>query len=393
MANSQLVSEAAMLTLAAIAYRGYDLVLPQAVKVPLMREAMNRYLATLAPVKDKWAIVWGPVSHPSGRLKFDDAAMYVAQSLEDADTIVIAIRGTNPPSLTDWITGDLMVKRMHRWPDGPDGSEVSLSAIYGLDLLRNLPARPIVAQVPAASSAMLDWVRAIQPHGSDSVKNWLFGTMDALGPNAHTAAAVQVINEAREREAGDINLTGLLKACVAYRRARKIRNPLQIYLTGHSKGGMLSSALALWLADAQGQGAEHWSDRHEAEINTYSFAAPTAGNAAFAEYFDNRLGTRSHRIYNKYDIVPYAWDNLAAIPSAYGAANPWLSMIADPVARSINGLKYQQVDMGIERSPKVIDHSKPVAWQIAYQHLEGYLEALGLLGEMSAGTFLNPLPF
>jgi hypothetical protein len=394
MAQPVYTREAAMLTLAAIAYRGYDLILPQAVKVPLMREAMNRCLATLGPVKDKWAIVWGPASHPSGRLKFDDAAMYVAQSLEEANTIVIAIRGTNPPSLADWIRGDLMVKQMHRWASAPaGGAKVSLSTINGLELLRNLAAQPLIPDMPVASSGKLDWVRSIKPHGPDDVRSWLIGTMEALGSNAHTAAAIEVINEAREREAGGVNLSGLLKARIAYWRAEKASEPLQIHVTGHSKGGTLGSALALWLADTQGQGPEHWSDRHEAKINLYSFAAPTAGNAAFASHLNNTFGTRSHRIYNKYDVVPRAWDDLNAIPALYGAANPWLVKIAGEISMHVGPLNYKQPGTAIERSPKLLDDSKPVPWQIIYQHLDGYFEALGLLGEMTAGTFLNPLPF
>src|SRR5271154_1383480 len=109
--------EQEMLTLAAITYRGYDLPLQEALRRPLMHREMNRCLATLGPVKEsRWEIVWGPVSHPDGHLGIDDAALFVGRSLRDSNKLVIAIRGTNPLSLTDWIRGDLTVTAMKSWP-------------------------------------------------------------------------------------------------------------------------------------------------------------------------------------------------------------------------------------------------------------------------------------
>jgi triacylglycerol lipase len=359
MPDSDQVREAEMLTLAAIAYRGYDLILPEGLKVRLMREAMHRCLLALRTVKGKWALVWGPVSHPAGRFKFDDAAIYVAQNLLHSNELAIAIRGTNPASVTDWISGDFMVKQMHPWPGANADARVSLSTIHGLDLLRNLSAQPVIPDTPAESQPIVDWIRAIQPQSS---------------------------------EARNVNLVELLKARVEYWRASGAQEPLQIFVTGHSKGGMLSSALALWLAETQGPGPEHWSDRGQAEVTTYSFAAPTAGNAAFAAHLDNTFGARSRRIYNKYDIAPYAWADLNAVPALYGTPDPWLTSAVNEINREVAALGYHQVGVAIDRSPKSLDRSKPVIWQVSYQHLNAYLQALGLMDEMTAETFLNPLP-
>jgi Lipase (class 3) len=359
MPDSDQFREAEMLTLAAIAYRGYDLILPEALKVRLMRKAMNRCLLSLGTVKGKWSLVWGPVSHPAGRFKFDDAAMYAAQNLVHSNQLAIAIRGTNPVSLRDWISGDFMVKRMHPWPGASADAQVSLSTVYGLDLLRNLSGPPVVPDLPAVSQGTVDWIRAFQPRGSD---------------------------------AGNINLVELLKARVEFWRASGAQEPLQIFVTGHSKGGMLSSALALSLAENQGPGREHWSDRGQAQVTSYSFAAPTAGNAAFAAYLDSMLGPQSRRIYNKYDIAPYAWSDLNAVPALYGAPAPWITRMVNEINHEVAALGYHQVGVPIERSPKFLDRSKSAISQAGYQHLNGYLEAFGLLDEMTAQTFLNPLP-
>ncbi len=49
-----------MLTLAAIAYRGVNLVLPEALKRAHLRRAMDACMATFSAVSGKWRIVWGP---------------------------------------------------------------------------------------------------------------------------------------------------------------------------------------------------------------------------------------------------------------------------------------------------------------------------------------------
>ncbi len=51
-----------MLTLAAIAYRGFELVQSDPRKGTLMYDAMAGCLRELGPVKDQWDIVWGPAS-------------------------------------------------------------------------------------------------------------------------------------------------------------------------------------------------------------------------------------------------------------------------------------------------------------------------------------------
>jgi hypothetical protein len=59
MPSRQYKWEQVMLTLAAIAYRGFELVQLDPHKSTLMYEAMAGCLRELGPVKDQWDIVWG----------------------------------------------------------------------------------------------------------------------------------------------------------------------------------------------------------------------------------------------------------------------------------------------------------------------------------------------
>ncbi len=92
-----------------------------------------------------------------------------------------------------------------------------------------------------------------------------------------------------------------------------------IFVTGHSLGGALTTVLAPWLVYRLSQ------INAKNAVMPYTYAAPTAGNAAFASFYTG-LFTESHRYYNAIDIVPKAWADLSSIKSLYsspGPACPW----------------------------------------------------------------------
>jgi hypothetical protein len=155
-----------MLTHAAITYRGFALLTDDRAR---LREAMTECLQSLGPVKEQWDIVWGPASFRSKLSLFDDAAMYVAQSRAQPSRFVVAVRGTNPLSLFDWVFGDLLTRRQVPWAygTGPDveDARVSFSTALGLGILQNMRWEP--------SSSILQRVRAWLPtrtNGSSSIK-------------------------------------------------------------------------------------------------------------------------------------------------------------------------------------------------------------------------------
>jgi len=90
---------------------------------------------------------------------------------------------------------------------------------------------------------------------------------------------------------------------------------LDIFVTGHSLGGEMATVLGLWLADT----ASTWTVRpQKVHLKTYTFAAPTSGNQAFADYYNSQthnaqIGWQAYRVYNEQDLVPYACANLGGI--------------------------------------------------------------------------------
>src|SRR5262249_43081030 len=67
-------------------------------------------------------------------------------------------------------------------------------------------------------------------------------------------------------------------------QADETRDPLDVTLTGHSKGGTLAATLALWLqATLESSDAEDcWDPTRRARVSCYTFAAPTPGHTPFA---------------------------------------------------------------------------------------------------------------
>jgi len=91
---------------------------------------------------------------------------------------------------------------------------------------------------------------------------------------------------------------------------------VDIYVAGHSLGGCLTTVLAPWLRFALGPARR---------ILPCTFAAPTAGNQAFAAMF-TAMFPNALRYYNILDVVPMAWANLASIKHLYPApvrVAPW----------------------------------------------------------------------
>ena len=86
-----------------------------------------------------------------------------------------------------------------------------------------------------------------------------------------------------------------------------------IFVTGHSLGGCLATALAPYLAQNLGGAAA---------LRVYTFAAPTAGDAAFASAYNAMFSPSgglptAFRFYNTLDAVPNGWASLPTIETYY----------------------------------------------------------------------------
>jgi hypothetical protein len=158
-------------------------------------------------------------------------------------------------------------------------------------------------------------------------------------------------------------------------------NSPDIFVTGHSLGACLATVMAAWLATVFSV----------SRLKTYTFAAPSAGNAAFASYY-NALFTDSttqkstaYRLYNSLDSVPNAWASLETIASYYQPAPLCPSYIQDIIAdaQSDVGNEYVQVGTaaagsaisltgGIIQWPYWLDldptGTAPFVWEVDAQH-------------------------
>jgi hypothetical protein len=156
-------------------------------------------------------------------------------------------------------------------------------------------------------------------------------------------------------------------------------------VAGHSLGGCLSSTLALALADTEQTGSAPWDPSGGSTVSCYSFAGPTAGNATFASYTDQRIGSSLHRYHNTLDIAPSAWNeaSLALLPFIYSRFDikPTNTEIAAIllVMDAVDGGNYQQPSAGTYALQGQVNSADPTyLGQAAYQHSQGYVDILGL---------------
>jgi hypothetical protein len=93
-------------------------------------------------------------------------------------------------------------------------------------------------------------------------------------------------------------------------------NDPQLFITGHSLGGAMATTVALLLVSLG------WSKHFVTTV--FTFAAPTAGLGAFANYYDSVFAhagplqpNTSWRIYNAWDVVPNAWASLQDVLTGF----------------------------------------------------------------------------
>jgi len=394
-----------MLSLAAVTYRGINFIAPEPRKSLRLRALMEECISRISVLESKWKIVWGTASFSAGLSGLDDALMYVAECVDNPSKVAIAIRGTNPLSIHDWIFGDLMVSHQVDWPYGDPaataGSKISASSAYGLGILQYLRWN---AAVDAASSAA-----ALEPSAQSTSLQNLIHTV-RLRLSSPDAAAMGQTFEARVKELGaakNFNLLALFKQTDAeaspgislkhFLRSRAAAK-LDVSVTGHSKGGALCSTVALWLADTQGAqtpASEEWDRNRNATIQYYSFAGPTAGNDVFAKHSDAVLNKNCYRVWNDHDIAPRAFlpDQLKEIPTLYelkGLEEKVTAELVDRVSTDVKDLHYRHVcGTSTELKCQLIPNT-PFLLQIIHQHLDSYLQHYGL-NDISAATLLAPV--
>jgi len=123
-------------------------------------------------------------------------------------------------------------------------------------------------------------------------------------------------------------------------------------VTGHSLGGCLAGTFALYLKDNR----ESWDSSGTSRVCCITFAAPTAGNAAFAAYsdgqftdgggfpgWDSSLGTNCDAVRCSFDVAPLAWTTAAVTIPDGGVFPPLLTIYGD----NLNFLNLGIVSYGV----------------------------------------------
>ena len=152
-----------------------------------------------------------------------------------------------------------------------------------------------------------------------------------------------------------------------------------VTVVGHSLGGALASVLSLYLK----------SELSSATVGCFTFAAPTAGNQQFANYFDSSMAGLSTRIFNSKDMVPNAWSasTIKNIQTIYDPDIDTPKKIKDDINKNyglLQFLNYQQPSEGKQLltgsvNTKLIKHEDTdFDRQVGYQHVDAYLALLGM---------------
>lgn len=400
--------EQVMLTLAGLTYRGFADPWAVGGHQGRVRAAVEAGLNELRPVKQDWSLEWGPATSHEPKELVDSSMLYVVRNRRDPARHVVAIRGTNPISLADWGFGDLWVATTVPWPWAPStaGASVSASTALGLAVLQSMSARPAAPAATAPPFSIVTQavdtlarrgvaVREHDPletlrdklgaHATELLKAWEVKASGQRGlveaqhfaeSASRPAPALRRPRAGSPSAGGESDLLTFLKSAAVRAGA-----PLEVTVTGHSKGAALAQAVALWLREALDTPDERWDAGHGARIACYAFAGPTPGNAAFARRFETALGATHHHVRNRNDIVTHAWqaDELADIPKLYGERTAPFRPLVEAIIAGVTPLEYRQIRPGVrEFAGQLRPKSRSFAEEFIHQHLDAYLRELGL---------------
>ncbi|GAA2143396.1 hypothetical protein GCM10009760_29720 [Kitasatospora kazusensis] len=123
---------------------------------------------------------------------------------------------------------------------------------------------------------------------------------------------------------------GLVQALDEVIRAVLPAKPV-VYVVGHSLGGCIATMVAPYLQ------AFDWSPAAP-QFALSTFAAPTAGDQAFADFVDSLPWAANEHCYNSYDLIPQAWAGLAATKDWYPAPGPAANFDVKTLISTIDSL-------------------------------------------------------
>ncbi len=290
-----------------------------------MRTDINAALRNPAyATTNDWLIAWGP------GLSSDRSNMFYVAKQRGAPVFAIVIRGTDWSFINDWYEDGDVWTMTNPWQVGQVDAynEISTGSHFGVHRLSSLKSTYyLVGEDPASDQAEV---------GLSPLTAWEF-----------------LCGQARWR--GDI----------------------AVYVTGHSLGGCLANLLSCKLD------YELSIDPLPISLFSTTFAAPTAGNSNYAQYYEQRYGYSALRVFNELDLVPRGWSDVGSIPDMY---EPYISCplslraLFDTV---YEGLQLSGVDYTQPGPSESLPNSINMQWpdfcqQVAWNHSsQTYLQLLG----------------
>jgi hypothetical protein len=318
------------LGLALLAYEGGE--------QQLSREQMNQCLKQYQDWLGRLITVWGPAYHQTkkpvipqfNRKPQLDSMAFMVQDQEHPGDYYLAIRGTNPGNLAEWIFQDFWVGDMIAWDKVPYEGNIP-------------PTAAPFPDIPAIS------------FGTNIALTILMNLRDKLSEKK-ISAFLQDLTDLGDEPAQKIN----------------------IFITGHSLGGVLASTFHLFLHE---KWQSYVTTRNKPDFYSYAYAGPTAGNRQFAGHF-KLLGEFSKRFANNLDVAAKVWNplDMQMLPELYrqagivmpGLINKLLDDIAIP---AIQNKDYAQIGILQEIPSQIVPRFNHYLTQMVYQHLIPYLYA------------------
>lgn len=320
--------ERELAALAFIAYTGEQLTGSEADIEATLKPCMKNQLAHQPITRNRYQLLWGPATYKFDGARYDDNMMYVVRDIEDPTALVIAIRGTNSVAVLDWLLEDFTVARTEPWTYGES------------------PEHP-------------------KPRVSEGTYRGL-NVLQTMTPEADADNQSRTLRE-------------FLKHQVATEDIEEIT------VTGHSLGGALAPALALWLQDTR----DYWNPDRDLTLHVVPLAGPTPGNRDFAAYYDAQLGAHTTRLHNPYDTVPLAWNQttLRRIADLYAEQDikpsPAIRAAIELSKGLAAGHDYTQIRADMPPlAGTVYTGESGFLQQVSWQHTCGYQCALNLNTEL-----------
>lgn len=359
--NAQFTPEQVMLTLAVVSYLG-GTALDHPDAEHHIQTLLEVKLSMLPPLREGgWRLVWGPAVPRLPLTVFSENLMFVVQSANDPAHYAVVIRGASSGSLASWFFEDFTILSQVPWPYADES--------------RPIPLFPLLTDLK-------DW---IEKKGRPKI---------SMG----TAVGLRVLQEMRPGKGmpGEgATLYDFLGGQVAKRGSG-----VTVSVAGHSLGGALAPAVALWLDMTRdtpdAKGAVPWDPGRTARIEVYSFAGPPPGNKEYAALYDERLGEATTRAWNPFDVVPHGWaeSTLAQLPGLYAPyATPSLPIGLGLALSRILAMwgGYEHVCprasplAGGQVEPNISDY----VTQTLYQHTHAYVKMLGLMSCIDSTEYFS----